>query len=238
MALIFSVLLLSICTWALSAADGNTTAAPAGGAGNTTSGGLGNDTVTVGHAIAPDDESVNKSIAAGKKRGGIAVIVVVDSGTPPPGVSTVPPQTAAPGGDAPAAGEFIYPDDDFAGTETTSVACIKKRPGTVPKWDWLENKANAGIFFNDYIKVTGKWNKYDCGFGRVEPFHVSSKTYLEVLTKCKVLGYDTAQPADYVTSDWYPFEVGGFLTQYISRKLDNTEGYVYPPTAIPTCKQG
>jgi len=154
MALLFSVLLLSICTWSLSAADGNTTAAPAGDAGNTTGAGLGN--VTVGHAVASDDEAVNKSIASGKKRGGVGVLIVIDAGSPPPGVSAVPTQTPVPGGDAPAAGEFVYPDDDFAGTETTSVACIKKRPGTVPKWDWLENKANAGIFFNDYIKVTGK----------------------------------------------------------------------------------
>jgi hypothetical protein len=134
----------------------------------------------------------------------------------------------------------LVPEDDFAGGDTTAyIGCVKRNGVARPQWDWMENKANVGIFFRDWLTVGGKWTNYKCAFGEVDAFHVSKKDYLKYASKCAALGYDTVQPANSIVNSWMPFQVGESLMEHIKFSMTGEQGGTfYPITPIPSCTQG
>lgn len=83
------------------------------------------------------------------------------------------------------------------------------------------------ILTSQYYLVRGKWETDKCPDGLpLKSFHVSTATYNEMLTKCIVSGYETAQPvAPNVGNFWHPFKVGKDLQSYYYRSDDTVVRY-------------
>lgn len=95
----------------------------------------------------------------------------------------------------------------------TWVICAKMPLGTgKPIWDWLRD-------FRGYsVKVNGKWLTHKCSFGGINPFYINTATYVDLLNNCKARGFDVVQPADFMNSYWYPFQLENTLTEHFRQK--------------------
>jgi len=113
------------------------------------------------------------------------------------------PAPAAPAGD---------PLDEPFGDTYTYVMCLKRDAGaginTKPTWDWLQRDSGN-------VQIKGKWMPYmTCSYGTTTPYQVLPAAYQKVLDLCKGLGYEDAQPADSIASNWYPFQIDQQVTEF------------------------